>query len=58
LLKVLTAFKLGRSDLIMKPTTFETSRYFDFRTMFPYLARNSGFIIIESEREINRRKKI
>ncbi|MHA1336063.1 MAG: transposase [Promethearchaeota archaeon] len=43
LLKALTAYKLGRPDLIMKPTAFEASRYLNFRLFLPFLARKSGY---------------
>ena len=57
LLKALTAYKLGRPDLIMKPTAFENSRYFNFRMMLPAMARDSGFIFFNSKEELNRRIK-
>ena len=57
LLKALTAFKLGRPDLIMKPSAFESLRYFNFRGMLPNLARNSGFLIFENERIENRQNR-
>lgn len=57
LLKALTAYKLGRPDLIMKPTAFENSRYFNFRMMLPYMARDSGFIFFNSKEELDRRIK-
>ena len=56
LLKALTAYKLGRPDLIMKPSAFESSRYFNFRKMLPYLAVDSGFLIFENDRYKNRQK--
>ena len=57
LLKALTAYKLGRPDLIMQPTAFENSRYFNFRWMLPSMARDSGYIYFNSEEEIRRRIK-
>ena len=54
LLKTLTAYKLGRPDLIMKPSAFESSRYFNFRRMLHYIAIDSGFLIFENERYTNR----
>jgi len=55
LLKALTAYKLGRPDLIMKPSAFESSRYFNFRVMLPTLSRDSGFLFFNSEDELHRR---
>jgi hypothetical protein len=57
LLKALTAYKLGRPDLKMKPTAFENSRYFNFKMMLPDLARDSGFIFFNSKEELRRRIK-
>ncbi|TFG11464.1 MAG: IS4/IS5 family transposase [Promethearchaeota archaeon] len=57
LLKALTAYKLGRPDLIMKPTAFENSRYFNFRMWLPVMARDSGYIFFNSSEEIRRRIK-
>ncbi len=54
LLKALTAYKLGRPDLIMKPTTFENSRHANFQLMLPVMARDSGFIFFNSKEELNR----
>ena len=54
LLKALTAYKLGRPDLIMKPTAFENSRHFNFQMMLPSMARDSGFIFFNSKEELNR----
>ena len=54
LLKALTAYKLGRPDLVMKPIAFESSRYFNFRLMLPMMARDSGFIFFNSKEELNR----
>lgn len=58
LLKALTAYKIGRPDLIMKPSAFESSRYFNFRRMLPYLARDSGFLIFEKEATNTRRNPL
>jgi len=57
LLKALTAYKLGRPDLIMKPTAFENSRHLNYRMMLPYMARDSGFIFFNSKEELDRRIK-
>ena len=54
LLKALTAYKLGRPDLIMKPTAFENSRHTNFQLMLPVMARDSGFIFFNSKEELNR----
>jgi hypothetical protein len=45
LLKALTAYKLGRPDLIIKYSAFGSSWYFNFRSMLPFLARDAGFQI-------------
>jgi len=58
LLKALTAYKLGRPDIVMKPSAFESSRYFNFRTMLPYLAQDSGFLIFENEPRTQATKNI
>lgn len=50
LLKALTAYKLGRPDLIMTPNAFKNSKYFNFRILLPKLAKEAGFKILE---EIN-----
>ncbi len=57
LLKALTAYKLGRPDLIMKPSAFESSRYFKIRQMIPYEARKSGYLYFNSEDVLRRRIK-
>ena len=57
LLKALTAYKLGRPDLIMKPSAFESSRHVNFRQMLPYEARKSGYIYFNSEEALRRRIK-
>jgi hypothetical protein len=57
LLKALTAYKLGRPDLIMKPSAFESSRYFNIRQMLPYEARKSGYLYFNSEDVLRRRIK-
>jgi hypothetical protein len=54
LLKALTAYKVGRLDLVMKPIAFENSRYFNFRLMLPILARDSGFIFFNPKEDLNR----
>jgi hypothetical protein len=57
LLKALTAYKLGRPDLIMKPSAFESSRHANFRQMLPYEAQKSGYIYFNSEDVLRRRIK-
>ena len=57
LLKALTAYKLGRPDLIMKPTAFEASPYANFRLMLPYKARDSGYLYFNSDEVLRRRIK-
>ena len=57
LLKALTAYKLGRPNLIMKPSSFESSRYSNFKLMLPYEAQNSGYIYFNSEEILRRRIK-
>ena len=57
LLKALTAYKLGRPDLIMKPSAFESSRHTNFRQMLPYKARKSGYFYFNSEEALRRRIK-
>lgn len=57
LLKALTAYKLGRPDLVMKPTAFENSRNFKFRWTLSVLARDSGYIYFNSKEEIRRQIK-
>jgi len=57
LLKALTAYKLGRIDLIMKPTAFESSRHLNFRLMLPYMARDSGYLYFNSKEVLRRRIK-
>ena len=47
LLKELTASKIGRPDLVMKSSAFESSRYFNFESMLPFLAKAAGFQIFE-----------
>jgi hypothetical protein len=49
LLKALTAYKIGRPDLIMKSSAFKSSRYFNFQSMLPFLAKAEGFQIFEKE---------
>jgi len=55
LLKALTAYKLGRSDLIMKPTAFESSWYVNFRLALPRLAVQSGYEILSHNPALSRR---
>jgi len=47
LLKALTAYKLGRPDLVMKPSAFESSKYLNFQLILPKLAEQSGFEIFK-----------
>lgn len=48
LLKALTAYKLGRPDLIMKPSAFQPSRYLNYQLVLPQLAKESGFKIFQA----------
>ena len=57
LLKALTAYKLGRPDLIMVPTAFEDSRNFKFKWTLSAMARDSGYIYFNSKEEIRRQIK-
>lgn len=57
LLKALTAYKLGRPDLIMKPTAFENSRSFNAKWTLSAMARDSGYIFFNSKEEIRRQIK-
>lgn len=54
LLKALTAYKLGRPDLVMKPTAFESSRYSNYKIMLPLMARESGYVYFNSEEDMRR----
>ncbi|MGV9197816.1 MAG: hypothetical protein ACOC4M_03105 [Promethearchaeia archaeon] len=47
-LKALTAYKLGRSDLVMKPSAFQSSKYLNFQLIMPKLAENAGFQIFKN----------
>jgi len=58
LLKALTAYKLGRPDLIMKPTAFESSWYVNFRLALPRLAVQSGYKILSDAPVLTRRNLI
>ena len=55
LLKALTAYKLGRPDLIMKPTAFESSWHANFRLVLPRLAEASGYKILVPDPVLSRR---
>jgi len=55
LLKALTAYKLGRLDLMMKPTAFESSWYVNFRLALPRLAVQSGYKILSHSPVLSRR---
>ena len=57
LLKALTAYKLGRLDLITKPSAFESSRHSNFRRMLPYEAQKSGYLYFNSDDVLRRRIK-
>ena len=57
LLKALTAYKLGRPDLIMKPSAFESSRHANFKQMLPYEAQKSGYLYFNSKDALRRRIK-
>ena len=48
LLKALAAYKMGRPDLIMKPSAFQPSRYLNYQLVLPYLAEQSGFKIFKN----------
>ena len=48
LLKALTAYKVGRSDLMMMPTAFEASKYFGAQFAKPLFAEKSGFLIFKN----------
>ncbi|KKM94548.1 hypothetical protein LCGC14_1197180, partial [marine sediment metagenome] len=43
--------------LIMKPSSFESSRYSNFKLMLPYEAQNLGYIYFNSEDVLRRRIK-
>lgn len=45
LLKALTAYKLGRPDLIMKPTAFQASKCINPQLLLPLLSKQAGFEI-------------
>jgi hypothetical protein len=47
LLKALTAYKMGRPDLIMKPRAFQPSRHLNYQLVLPHLAEESGFNIFK-----------
>ena len=51
LLKALTAFKLGRPDLIMKPTAFTVSKYLHPQLLLPLLSERAGFQIFKNGAE-------
>ena len=46
LLKINTAYKLGRPDLIGKARTFTMTKGVDFYSVFPEIAKNDGFQIL------------
>ena len=46
LLKILTAYKVGRPDMIGKTRIFTTSRGVDFYSFFPEVAKEHGFQIL------------
>ena len=47
LLKALTAYKVGRPDLIMTPSAFAASKYFGAQFAKVRLAKESGFLIFK-----------
>ena len=57
LLKALTAYKLGRPGLVMKPSAFESSRHSNFKLMLPYEAQKSGYLYFNSDEVLRRRIK-
>ena len=57
LLKALTAYKLGRPDLIMRPTAFESSRHINFRQILPFEAQKSGYLYFNSKDDLRRHIK-
>lgn len=48
LLKALAAYKLGRPDLVMKPSAFESSKYLNLQLILPKLAEKSGYKIFKN----------
>ena len=46
LLKALTAYKVGRPDLLMKQTAFESSKKIYWRDMIPRLAESNNYKIL------------
>jgi len=48
LLKAITAYKVGRPDLIMTPTAFGASRYFGVKFAKPLLAEKSKYLIFKN----------
>lgn len=48
LLKALSAYKLGRPDLVMKPSAFQPSKYLNYQLILPKLAEQSGFEIFKT----------
>lgn len=58
LLKALTAHKVGRPDLVMKPSAFEASKYFGVYFAMPLLARESGYLILKNPLEELQRNSI
>ncbi len=48
LLKALTAYKVGRPDLIMTPSAFEASKYFGVQFARAHLAEESGYLIFKN----------
>lgn len=50
LLKILTAYKLGRPDLIGKSRIFSMSKGVSFYLLFPHLAQEAGFQIFPSQK--------
>lgn len=56
LLKALTAYKVGRPDLIMTPSSFEASKYFGAYFSKARLAEESGYLIFTPVLELLRHK--
>ena len=53
-LKALTAFKLGRHDLIVKSIAFESSRYLNSHLVLSHIAEESGFKILAPDPIVSR----
>ena len=53
-LKALTEFKLGRPDLILRSTAFESSLYLNSRLVLPNLVEESRFKILSPDPIVSR----